>query len=152
MCHSVMSLKKYYFSYNNFPTIRPDLRFCFCMLFNWRSRKDSRRFRLFLNEHNIKNWCMFFLPDEVTKFPDVLDCFCMLLFYLTKSQSFQTFSSQKQAAYEHSAAEGTRLVMSRSRVDRVPKSELKPNVTLHLIEIIIKELKRNKIIIIKLEI
>jgi hypothetical protein len=79
--------------------------------------KFPHNFRLFLH--------VIILPDEVAKFPDVLDCFLMLLFYLTKSQSFQTFSSQKQAAYEHSAAEGTRLVMSRSRVDRVPKSELK---------------------------
>mgnify|MGYP007023067069 CR=1 FL=1 len=42
----------------------------------------------------------------------------------TWSQSFQTFSSQKQAAYEHSAAGGTKFMMSRSRDDRIfPSSE-----------------------------
>ena len=38
---------------------------------------------------------------------------------LTWSHNFHTFSSQKQAAYEHSAADGTKFMMSLSLDDRI---------------------------------
>ena len=72
-----------------------------------------------LREINVIITC-FLLETKITK--DFANSSLAVL--RTWSQSFQTFSSQKQAAYEHSAAGGTKFMMSRSRDDRIfPSSE-----------------------------